>query len=104
MWIESVETKKKRKEGIKMDSKLIKEWMNQGLRPSKDFEFFTRRDNLIIGKKRNEPAQVEYNCPFCGFYEIKTIEMEKGKKKFKRPKFKCSKCGKTILVLNLKKK
>lgn len=87
-----------------MDSKLVKKWMEQGLRPSKDFEFFTRRKNLIVGKKRDEPARVEYNCPFCGFYEIKNIEMKRGKKKFKRPKFKCSKCGKTILIPDLKKK
>ena len=89
---------------IDMDSKLVKKWVEHGLSPSKDFEFFTRRDNLIVGKLRDQPAEVEYICPFCGFYEAKTIEMEKGKKKFKRPKFKCSKCGKTILVPNLKKK
>lgn len=87
-----------------MESKLVKEWIEQGLSPSKDFEFFTRRDNLIVGKLKNQPAKVEYNCPFCGFYEIKTIEIEKGKKKFKRPKFKCSKCGKTIKVPDLKKR
>jgi len=86
-----------------MESKLVKEWVKQGLSPSKDFEFFTRRDNLIIGKRLNEPAQVEYTCPFCEFYEIKAIEMEMGKKKFKRPEFKCSKCGKTIKVPDLRK-
>jgi len=86
-----------------MESKLIKKWAEEGLSPSKDFEFFTRRENLIIGKKLNQLAEVEYNCPFCSFYEIKTIEMVKGKKKFKRPNFKCSKCGKTIEVPNLKK-
>jgi transposase-like protein len=86
-----------------MESKLIKKWIEEGLKPSRDFEFFTRRENLVIGKIWNESAQVEYVCPFCGFYEIKTIEMEKGKKKFKRPKFKCSKCGKTILVPDLRK-
>ena len=86
-----------------MESKLIKKWIEEGLSPSKDFEFFTRRENVVIGKKLNQPADVEYQCPFCGFYEIKTIEMEKGKKKFKRPNFKCSKCGKTIEVPNLKK-
>lgn len=77
--------------------------MKDGLRPSTDFEFFTRRDNLIIGKKLDQPAEVEYVCPFCNFYEIKTVEMEKGKKKFKRPKFTCSKCGKIILVPDLRK-
>jgi len=86
-----------------MESKLIKKWIEEGLKPSKDFEFFTRRENLIVGKKRDQPAEAEYNCPFCGFYEIKKIEMEMGKKKFKRPKFKCSKCGKTIKVSSLKK-
>jgi len=86
-----------------MDSKLVKKWVEQGLSPSRDFEFFTRRENFVVGKLKDQPAQVEYNCPFCGFYEIKTVEMEKGKKKFKRPKFKCSKCGKTILVSGLKK-
>jgi hypothetical protein len=89
---------------IVMDSKIVKKWVEQGLSPSKDFEFFTRRENIIVGKLRDQPAKVEYICPFCGFYEIKNIEMEKGKKKFKRPKFKCSKCGKTILVPDLKKK
>jgi len=86
-----------------MESKLIKKWVEEGLIPSKDFEFFTRRENVVIGKKLNQLAEVEYQCPFCGFYEIKTIEMEKGKKKFKRPNFKCFKCGKTIEVPNLKK-
>jgi len=87
-----------------MESKLVKKWIDEGLSPSKDFEFFTRRENLIVGKLKEQSAQVEYNCPFCGFYEIKTIEIERGKKKFKRPKFKCSKCEKTILVPDLKKK
>lgn len=87
-----------------MESKLVKEWMDRGLRPSKDFEFFTRRENLVVGKLWDQPAQVEYNCPYCGFYEIKMIEMGKGKKKFKRPKFKCSECGKTIIVPDLRKK
>ena len=86
-----------------MESKLIKKWVEEGLSPSKDFEFFTRRENLVIGKKLNQSADVEYQCPFCSFYEIKTIEMEKGKKNFKRPNFKCSKCGKTIEVPDLKK-
>ena len=86
-----------------MESRLIKKWVEEGLSPSKDFEFFTRRENVVIGKKLNQPADVEYKCPFCGFYEIKNIEMEKGKKKFKRPNFKCFKCGKTIEVPNLKK-
>ena len=86
-----------------MESKLIKKWVDQGLSPSKDFEFFTRRENLVVGKLLNKPAEVEYNCPFCGFYEIKNIEMVKGKKKFQRPKFDCSKCGKTIFIPDLRK-
>jgi len=86
-----------------MESQLIKKWVDQGLSLSKDFEFFTRRENLVIGKLLDKPAEVEYNCPFCGFYEIKNIEMIKGKKKFKRPSFKCSKCGKTIEVPDLRK-
>ena len=86
-----------------MESKLIEEWIKEGLSVSKDFEFFTRRENLVIGKKWGEPAKVEYVCPYCGFYEIKEIEMVKGKKKFRRPKFKCSKCGKTIFVPDLRK-
>lgn len=86
-----------------MESKLIKKWVEEGLKLSKDFEFFTRREDLVIGKLWNKPARVEYICPFCSFYEIKTIEMVKGKKRFKRPKFKCSKCGKTILVPDLRK-
>jgi len=88
-----------------MKSKLVEKWSNQGLRPSKDFEFLTRRPDILVGKVAEKPAQVEYNCPFCGFYEIKEIELERGTKgKFKRPKFKCSKCDKTILVESLKKK
>ena len=86
-----------------MESKLVKKWIEEGLRPSKDFEFFTRRRNLVVGKRIGEEADAEYVCPFCQFYEIKKIDMEKGKKKFKRPKFKCSKCGKTVLVPSLKK-
>ncbi len=88
-----------------MDSKLIKEWVSQGLRPSSDFEFFTRRPNIIVGKAAGQPAKVEYICPFCGFQGIDEIEMEKDSKgkKFKRPKFKCSKCKKAIKVESLKK-
>jgi len=88
-----------------MESKLVKEWISKGLKPSTDFEFFTRRPDLVLGKPINQPAIVEYKCPFCGFYEIKEIEMEKDSKgkKFKRPKFKCSKCEKTILVEDLRK-
>ena len=87
-----------------MESKLVKRWVEEGLKPSRDFEFFTRRENFIVGKLWGQPAQVEYVCPFCGFYEIKTIEMKKRKRKFKRPKFNCTKCGKTITVPNLRKK
>ena len=86
-----------------MESKLVKKWIEQGLKPSKDFEFFTRRENVVVGKLLDQSTEVEYICPFCGFYEIKSIEMEMGKKKFKRPNFKCSKCGRTILVPSLKK-
>jgi len=50
-----------------MESKLVKKWVDQGLSPSKDFEFFTRRENMVVGKLRDQPAQIEYNCPFCGF-------------------------------------
>ena len=88
-----------------MESKLVKEWVSQGLKPSKDFEFFTRRPDMVVGKVIDKPFKVEYECPFCGFYEIKEIEMEKDSKgkKFKRPKFKCSSCEKVILVEDLKK-
>lgn len=93
-----------------MDSKLIKRWTESGLRPS-NLEFFTNRPNLVIGKLPEQDAEVEYVCPYCQFYEIKSIPMEKnttktGKtsKKYKRPEFSCSKCGKTIKVLELKKK
>jgi len=89
-----------------MDSKLVKEWVSQGLKPSKDFEFFSRRPDMVVGKVRGKPAKAEYNCPFCGFYTIDEIEMEKDSKgkKFKRPKFKCSGCGRTIRMESLKKK
>jgi len=89
-----------------MDSELVKEWVSQGLGPSKDFEFFTRRPDMVIGKMKDKPAKVEYICPFCGFQEIKEVEMEKDSKgkKFKRPKFKCSGCGKSIRLESLKKK
>ena len=61
---------------------------------------------MVVGKLRGEEAKVEYECPHCSFYEIKDIEMEKDSKgkKFKRPKFKCSSCGRTIRVESLKKK
>ena len=49
-----------------MESKLVKKWVEEELSPSKDFEYFTRRDNIVIGKKWDQPAEVEYNCPFCG--------------------------------------
>lgn len=89
-----------------MNSKLIREWVKEGLSPSKDFEFFTKRPNFVVGKLRGQPAKAEYECPYCGFYEIKSIEMGKVKsgKKFKRPNFKCSKCGRMIRVPSLRKK
>lgn len=85
-----------------MESRLIKKWVSEGLKPS-SFEFFTRREKLVIGKLPEKDAEVEYECPYCGYYEIKTIKMEKSGKKFKRPKFQCSSCKKTILVPDLKK-
>lgn len=93
-----------------MESKLVKKWVEEGLKPSKDFDFFTRRPDAVVGKLVGKPAFVEYTCPHCEFYEVKEIEMEKvikaGKetKKYKRPKFKCSKCERTILIESLKKK
>jgi predicted RNA-binding Zn-ribbon protein involved in translation (DUF1610 family) len=84
------------------NSKLIAKWMKEGLRPS-DFEFLTNRPNLVIGKLPGHQAEVEYRCESCGYYEIKQIEMEKGKKKFKRPKFNCSSCNALIRVPELKK-
>ncbi len=87
------------------DSKLLKEWLSQGLKVS-DFEFFTNREKVVIGKLPEQKAVCEYICPYCDFYEIKEIELERlssNPTKFKRPKFKCSKCGKTILVESLKK-
>lgn len=88
-----------------MDSKLVKEWVSQGLKPSKDFEFFSRRPDMVVGKVIGKPAKVEYTCPFCGLYEIKEVEMEKDSKgkKFKRLKFTCSGCGKSIIIEDLKK-
>lgn len=93
-----------------MESELIKKWKESGIKPS-NLEFFTNRPNLVVGKLMNQDAEVEYTCPNCNFYEIKTIQMEKGtsksgktSKKFERPQFACSKCGKTIEVSALKKK
>ena len=105
MRVKGFKAKEEGKEGVGMDSQLVKEWLSKGLKPSKDFEFFTRRPNVVVGKQIGMPAKVEYICEFCGFYEIKEIEMEKDSKgkKFKRPKFKCSKCGKTIIVEDLRK-
>jgi predicted RNA-binding Zn-ribbon protein involved in translation (DUF1610 family) len=92
-----------------MERKLIKKWTDEGLRPS-SFEFFTNRPDLIIGKLPGKDAEVEYICPKCQNYEIKTISMGKGvtktgrqKKKFDRPEFDCTKCGNVIKVLELKK-
>ncbi len=90
---------------MKFESRLLKEWMERGYSVTKDFEFFTKRENLVIGKLKGEEAMVEYVCPHCGFYEIKEVKMEKrkGGKRFKRPKFKCGKCGRTIVVEDLRK-
>ncbi len=92
-----------------MESKLIKKWMEQDLRPS-NFEFFTNRPDLVVGKLPEKDAEVEYVCPHCKNHEMKTIQMGKGttatgrtKRKFDRPEFDCSKCGKLIKVLQLKK-
>ena len=93
-----------------MESKLIKKWEDSGVRPS-NLEFFTNRENLIMGKLPNQDAEVEYTCPYCRFYEVKSVPMEKGttksgktSRKFERPSFLCSKCNKTIEVSQLKKK
>lgn len=66
---------------------------------------------MIVGKQPNQDAEVEYTCPHCQFYEVKTVPMSKnttktGKtsKKFQRPEFSCSKCNKIIKVLALKGK
>jgi transposase-like protein len=85
-----------------MESKLLKEWKEKNLL-LKDFEFFTKRENLVIGKLIGKPALVEYICPYCNFYEIKEIELVRGKKRFRRPKFNCSNCKKTIFVEDLRK-
>jgi len=88
-----------------MDSKLVKKWLEAGLKPS-GFEFFTRRENVVVGKLPGKDAEVEYVCDKCNNYEIKTIEMEQGgkkKKKFERPEFECTKCGKVFKVEQLKK-
>ena len=85
------------------NSKLITQWIKAGLKPT-DFEFFTNRPNIVIGKLPGQKALVEYRCPYCGYYEIKEIELErKADGKFKRPKFKCSNCGRTIIVRQLRK-
>lgn len=104
------ERRRKLKDDL-MESKLLKEWIEKKLSISKDFDFYTKRDNFVVGKLKDQPAVVEYECPFCKHYEIKNIELEKELKKsgeigkkFKRPKFKCSSCGKTITVESLKKK
>lgn len=93
-----------------MESKLVQKWKSSGIKPS-NLEFFTNRTNLVIGKLPNQDAEVEYTCPNCQFYEIKTVPMEKrttasGKtsKKFERPEFNCSKCNNMIEVPALKKK
>ncbi|MEM5799533.1 MAG: hypothetical protein QXZ43_02615 [Candidatus Aenigmatarchaeota archaeon] len=88
-----------------MESKLLKEWMNKGLKVSSDFEFFTKRDYIIIGKIKGQPPIAEYECPYCKHYEITNdVKLEKTKsgKKFQRPRIKCSGCGRTIIVEPLK--
>jgi DNA-directed RNA polymerase subunit RPC12/RpoP len=89
-----------------MESKLLKEWMSKGLKISTDFEFYTKRDYIVVGKLKGQPAIAEYECPYCKHYEIThNVNLEKTKtgKKFQRPKIKCSGCGKTIIVESLKK-
>ncbi len=89
-----------------MESKLLKEWMEKGLKVSTDFEFYTKRDYIVVGKIKGQPPIAEYECPFCKHYEITNdVKLEKSKngKKFQRPRIKCSGCGKTIIVEALKK-
>jgi len=88
-----------------MDSKLLKEWMSKGLKLS-DFEFYAKRDFVVVGKLKGQQPIAEYECPYCKHYEItKNVQLEKTKsgKKFQRPKIKCAGCGKTIIVESLKK-
>lgn len=88
-----------------MDSKLVKKWVAEGMKPS-SFEFFTRRANVIVGKMPGKDAEVEYECDNCKNYEIISVKMEQGgkrKKKFDRPEFNCSKCGKNFVIEPLKK-
>ncbi|MFH8080731.1 MAG: hypothetical protein QXO84_02515 [Candidatus Aenigmatarchaeota archaeon] len=89
-----------------MESKLLKEWREKGLKLSVDFEFFTKRDYVVIGKIKGQPAVAEYECPNCKHYEITNdVDLEKTKsgKKFQRPKIKCGKCGKVMVIESLKK-
>ena len=92
-----------------MDSKLIKKWIAQGMKPS-NFEFFTNRPNLVIGKLHGRDAEAEYVCEKCGNQGTTVFQMAKGttpsgklKRKFDRPQFECSKCGTVIKVPELKK-
>ena len=92
-----------------MDSKLVKKWIAQGVKPS-NFEFFTNRPNLVMGKIPGQDAEVEYICEKCGNQGITTVQMGKGiapsgkqKRKFDRPIFSCGKCGQIIKVPELKK-
>ncbi|MCX8179698.1 MAG: hypothetical protein N3E38_03150 [Candidatus Aenigmarchaeota archaeon] len=89
-----------------MESKLLKEWIDKGLKISTDFEFFTKRDFVVVGKLKGQPPIAEYECPNCKYYEITNdvvLEKTKSGKKFQRPKIKCKGCGKTIIVKSLKK-
>ena len=85
-------------------SKLVEEMREKKISIIEDCDFFTRRKNFVIVKFKNEEkAKLEYRCDKCENYEIIELEMVKGKKKFKRPNFKCSKCGKLYRVPELRK-
>ncbi|MEM5803149.1 MAG: hypothetical protein QW350_00205 [Candidatus Aenigmatarchaeota archaeon] len=85
---------------------MLKEWIEKGLKISTDFEFYTKRDYVVIGKLKGQPPIAEYECPNCKHYEItNNVQLEKTKsgKKFQRPRIKCSNCGKVMIIESLKK-
>ncbi|MCS7123507.1 MAG: hypothetical protein RMJ17_02970 [Candidatus Aenigmarchaeota archaeon] len=81
-----------------MKSKILEQMIKDRIEITKDCEYFTKRENFLIVKFKNENEfKIEYFCEKCGNQEIKTVS--------KKPKlFSCSKCNKIFEVVPLRKK
>jgi len=82
------------------ESAIIKEMRERNVKITSDCDFFTRRENVVIVKYKNENfSRVEYFCEKCKFKNLIKMKI----KNFKKIIFSCENCGKKFEILPLKK-